>query len=157
MQNRMKTHQLSMEQTEQLLKEAQTATLATVGADGEPYATPIHFLYWNGHLYFHGLPKGEKLENISRRPAVCLSVYEMDHLLLDEAENPCDTNTKYRSVIARGSAKVIADLAVKEAVLKGIVKKYTPHLAEKALPGNMLAGTAVIEIELKEMTGKYYE
>jgi hypothetical protein len=41
-------------------------------------------------------------------------------------------------------------------VLKKIVEKYTPHLLNNEIPNNMVKGTAVIRIDVTEMTGKYY-
>ena len=80
----------------------------------------------------------------------------MDKLLLDEKEKPCDTNTKYESVIISGTARLVNDINEKENILKVIVGKYTPDLAGKELPINMVKGTAVIQIDITEMTGKYY-
>ncbi len=98
-QYRMKTHPLSDDKINFLLKRVKTCCLATLNADGTPYCTPIHFVYFDGAVYFHGLPKGKKLENIARDPRVSVTVYEMEGLLLDLDKKPCDTNTKYESVI----------------------------------------------------------
>lgn len=156
MQHRMKTHQLTMEQISQLLQECKSGSLATVGADDAPYVTPIHFVYLNGKIYFHGLPKGQKLSNIIANPLVSFNVYNMVGLLLDEDEKPCGTNTEYQSVIVNGSAHLVSDIELKKLALKAIIAKYTPHLSDKELPDNMVKGTAVVEIEITEMTGKYW-
>ena len=157
MQYRMKTHQLEKAQVEELLNREPVGVLATVNEDGSPYATPVHFLYREGRVYIHGLPAGQKLDNIKRRGAVCLTVYRMEGLLLDGEGKPCDTNTKYRSVILQGSASLVTELEEKRGVLAGIVAKYTPHLASAALPENMVKGTGVISIEVEQVTGKYWE
>lgn len=157
MQYRMKTHQLNEEQIALLLAKTQTASLATVNSDGTPYVTPIHFIHQDGHIYFHGLPAGLKVENIKANPSVSFAAYEMECLLYDPDEKPCDTNTKYHSVIIQGSASFIDDAQKKEQILRGIVQKYTPHLSEKPLPVNMVNGTAVVQIEILSITGKYYE
>lgn len=156
MQNRMKTHPLTGEQVALLLKRAETGTLATLNPDGTPYCTPIHFVHCDGAIYFHGLPKGQKLNNIARDPRVGFTVFEMAGLLLDPDEKPCDTNTEYESVILTGSAEPVKDAEKKRAILKQIVLKYTPKLAERELPENMVNGTAVIRIAVTEITGKYY-
>ncbi|MEA5057595.1 MAG: pyridoxamine 5'-phosphate oxidase family protein [Anaerotignum propionicum] len=156
MQYRMKTHPLSEEQITKLLERSQTGSLATINPDGTPYVTPIHFVYYNNKIYAHGLPKGKKLDNIVHDQRIGFSVYEMNELLLDPNEKPCDTNTKYQSIIFSGNAKRVEDIQVKEDILKKVVEKYTPHLAGKELPTPMVKGTAVIEIDIMEMTGKYY-
>ncbi len=157
MQNRMKTHALSEDKINSLLHRAKTCNLATLNSDGTPYCTPIHFIYWNDAIYFHGLPKGQKLDNISHDSRVGISVYEMEGLLLDSDGKPCDTNTKYESIIISGIAKEVLDINDKEDILKRIIKKYTPNLAEIKIPDNMVEGTAVMRIDIIGLSGKYYE
>lgn|SRR5574344_377926 len=157
MQHRMKTHPLTKEKVDKLLSSTATGSLATLNNDGSPYVIPVHFLYYNDAIYIHGLPKGQKIDNIKADPRISMTVYEMDSILLDPNEKPCDTNTKYESVVVSGKAILVDDLEHKKEVLVGIVKKYTPHLAQKELPDNMVKGTAVIKIEMQALTGKYYE
>ncbi|MGL5512491.1 MAG: pyridoxamine 5'-phosphate oxidase family protein, partial [Sporomusa sp.] len=133
-----------------------TGSLATLNNDGSPYVTPVHFLYHNNFIYLHGLPKGQKADNIKADPRVSMTVYELDSLLLDPDKKPCDTNTKYESVILSGKASLVEDLVCKKEVLIEIVKKYTPHLSQKELPENMIKGTVVIKIEIQDISGKYY-
>jgi nitroimidazol reductase NimA-like FMN-containing flavoprotein (pyridoxamine 5'-phosphate oxidase superfamily) len=52
---------LDAEKIQSLLCKGQVATIATINNDGTPYTTPIHFLYQENAIYFHGLPKGQKL------------------------------------------------------------------------------------------------
>lgn len=156
MQHRMKTHPLREEQIKHLLERVQTGSMATRNPDGAPYSTPIHFVYFENAIYVHGLPKGKKLDNIANDSRVSFSVYEMDTLVMAPNGKPCDTNTKYESVIISGNAKLVGDMEEKRNVLKKIVEKYTPQLVNSELPNNMVNGTAVIRIDVIEMTGKYY-
>ena len=48
------------------------------------------------------------------------------------------------------------DIKEKGRILKEIVKKYTPQLAKNEIPDNMVKSTAVIRIDVTEITGKYY-
>ena len=156
MQHRMKTHPLTEQQINHLLQRAQSGSLATLNPDGTPYSTPIHFVYCSDAIFVHGLPKGKKLDNIAHDSRVGFSVCEMDELLLDPNGKPCNTNTKYESVIISGIAKIVDNIEEKSKVLKEIVKKYTPHLINNEMPNNMIQGTAVIRIDLSSTTGKYY-
>lgn len=157
MQYSMKTHQLSKKQIEEILKREQVGTLATINEDGHPYATPIHFVYDGGKLYMHGLPAGQKIENISRNGIVSFTVYHMNGLVLDKNEIPCDTNTVYQSVIISGNASILTELNAKKSALELIIKKYTPQLSDKPLPEKMIKGTAVIMVDITSMTGKYWK
>lgn len=156
MQYRMKNHPLSEEQIHQLLERSQTGSLVTLNSDGTPYVTPIHFVYYKNAIFAHGLLKGKKLDNIANDPRVGFCVYEMDKLLLNPNGKPCDTNTKYQSVIISGIAKLMDNIEEKSNVLKEIVKKYTPHLVSSEIPNNMAKGTAVIRVDFLGITGKYY-
>lgn len=157
MQSRMKNHQLTKEQIEELLSRGQDCVLATHGGDGYPYAVPMNFVYFNDKIYMHGLPKGQKIDNINRNPKVCVQVHEMEELLYGDDSGACDVNVKYKSVIILGYAGLLTDFNSKTIILKEIVKKYTPHLSDQILPDNMVNGTGVIEVEIKEITGKYYK
>ena len=156
MQHRMQTHPLTEQQINHLLLRAQTGSLATLNPDGTPYSTPIHFVYYDEVIFIHGLPKGKKLDNIAHDSRVGFSVYEMNELLLEPQGKPCNTNTKYESVIISGMAKLVEDIEEKRTVLKKIVEKYTPHIVNNEIPDNMVKGTAVIRIDVTEITGKYY-
>lgn len=81
----------------------------------------------------------------------------MDELLYNaDAKSPCSVNTKYQSVIVKGTAVLIIDPEKKREILLAIVKKYTPELAGLPLPQNAILQTAVIEITPRVCTGKYY-
>ena len=154
MQARMKEHPLTAEQMDCLLDAAQVGHLATLGENGFPYVTPVHFVRMNGRVYFHGLAAGQKLKNLRADARVCFEV-EGPHQYI-QASTPCDTNTAYESVIIMGHAVVVEDPAVKTAALDAVVAKYTPQHAGAAYPANMLKMTAVVEITISEITGKYY-
>jgi len=154
MQARMKEHPLTAEQIDALLDAVQVGHLATLGEKGFPYVTPVHFVRMNGCVYFHGLAAGQKLKNLRADSRVCFEV-EGPHQFI-QADTPCDTNTAYESVIITGHAAVVEDPAVKTAALDAVVAKYTPQHAGAAYPANMLKMTAVVEITIHEITGKYY-
>lgn len=154
MQARMKKYPLSQQDTQALLEKEQVGRVATTGADGYPYVTPVHFAVLNGRVYFHGLAVGEKLANLSRNPKVCFEIDRMGSLL--HGGSSCDTNTEYQSVIIRGSAALVEDRAQKIAALDAIVAKYTPQHMGTTFPDPALKMTAVVEITIESCTGKYY-
>lgn len=156
MQNRMKTHTLTDEQTDALLMKAQVGRIATVSPEGYPYVVPVHFVYGGGKIHAHGLPKGQKLEYIARDPRVGFEVDEMSGLLCNGVEVACDVNTEFSSVIILGSAAVLTSTAEKREVLDRIVTKYTPQFSGRQLPDSMVSSTAVIEISILRRTGKYF-
>lgn len=154
MQARMKEHPLSEQKIQELLREELVGRLATAGKDGYPYITPVHYVHMDGRVYIHGLAAGEKLVNIKENPLVGFEVEKMGPLV--HADEPCNTNTAYESVIIKGKASLVADAAEKTAVLDVFVVKYTPQHAGKPFPANMVKMTAVIAVTVDRCTGKYY-
>ena len=154
MQARMKKYPLSEGRINELLEKEPVGRLATIGVDGCPYITPVHFVYLDGIIYIHGLAAGQKLANIRENPLVGFEVDAMLSLL--HGDQPCDTNTEYESVIIKGRASTVEDMAGKTAALNAIVSKYTPLHMGKTYPETMLKMTAVIAIAVDSCTGKYY-
>lgn len=157
MQYRMKHYQLTPEQIDTLLKKADVGRFGTVREDGYPYVIAMHFVYYNGNIYTHGLPKGLKIDNVKSNPKACFEVDEILGLLTEGIQMACDTEAVYNSVVLTGTAQLLDDLAYKREVLDKLVEKYTPQFSGKELPENMVKGTAVIEIQVKECTGKYHK
>ncbi|WNY24714.1 pyridoxamine 5'-phosphate oxidase family protein [Methanolapillus millepedarum] len=156
MQNRMKTHQLIENEIISLLDNEPVGRLATVDVSGFPYVIPVHYAYLNQKIYIHGLVKGEKLDNIIKNQKVGFEIDRFEGFIRPEEKNPCNVNTVYQSVIIRGTAKILEDETLKTEALNKIVEKYTPDLAGNSFK-NAIKATAVIEITIKECTGKYYK
>ena len=57
-----------------ILSSTNIGRLATSGADGYPYITPVNFIWREGKIYFHSATVGEKLDNLAREPKVCFEV-----------------------------------------------------------------------------------
>lgn len=156
MQQRMKEFTMAKEAIDAFLSKAQVGRISTINADGYPYTVAVHFVYRDGKIYFHGLPKGQKLNNISRCPKVCFEADEMTGLLLDKLDTPCKADTEYESVVIMGTAGIVADLHNKHRILKDIIRKYAPRLLDEEIPENMVKGTTVVEIIIENITGKYH-
>ena len=61
---RRKDRETDSEQTIKLLKEGEYGVLATVDAEGQPYATPLSYVCTNNLIYFHCATEGHKLNNL---------------------------------------------------------------------------------------------
>lgn len=156
MQGRMKQHQLSKEEVDDVLTRAETGRIATYNENGYPYIVPVHFVVYDEKIYIHGLIKGQKISNLTKNDKVGFEVDEMGPIIPDN-ENVCDTNTAFRSVIILGTAQMIDDRSLKEDILHAVVAKYTPQLIHLNFPDKMLKATGIIEITPIETTGKYYK
>ena len=157
MQRRMKEFHLSEERVNEILNFSPTGSISTIGYDGYPYTVAVHYVYLNGNIYFHGLPKGEKLDNIKREPKVCFYIYDFKKILKDGIVSPCKADCQYESVCVRGQAFIVHDINEKQSALNAIVEKYTPQFSGFNIPKEMLNGTCVVKIVIDSVTGKYHQ
>jgi nitroimidazol reductase NimA-like FMN-containing flavoprotein (pyridoxamine 5'-phosphate oxidase superfamily) len=112
---------------EKILLGARVGRLATLGADGYPYITPVNFVYWQESIYFHCALKGEKLDNIDKHPKVC---FEVDIPLAyldtgyDKSMPACDVGQFYKCVIIRGLAECVSGTDEKVAALNALMASH---------------------------------
>ena len=110
-----------------LLGRCRVGRLATIGADGYPYITPLNYVYWQGSIYFHCAREGEKLDNLRRDAKVC---FEVDLPLayldtgFDRDRPPCSVHQFYHSVIIRGRAEIVDDPEEKVAALNALMAAH---------------------------------
>ncbi len=149
---RLKEKAMNLEEAHSFLAAAPVGRLATISENGYPYVVPVHFVYLDNKIYFHCAKEGHKLENIKKTPFVCFEADEMTGII--DADEPCDTSTGFKSVIAFGKAQIVEDESIKIRALKEIIRKYIPESANSPLVQESVAATAVVEIEIEQISGK---
>ena len=127
--------------------------MATNNQEGVPVIKPVNFLYLDGKIYIHSSKKGEKVEDIRRGSPVC---FEVDEPIAYRAagEMACKAGYYYRSIIIKGKASFVEDRRKKIEILEAMMQKYQPEGNDWKFEEEVLRKTAVIEIQMKEMTGK---
>ena len=116
-----------------------------------PYVVPLNFGYRDGCLYLHCAKQGRKIDTIRANPRVC---FEMDtNAEVIRSGQPCDWGMKYASVIGFGTAVVLEDPEEKKNGLDAILAHYSTEAA-RSYPDSVLEHTAVIKVQIEEMTGK---
>ena len=137
-----------------LLAGAPVGRLGTFGEDGYPMIKPLNFVYHQGVIYFHSAKEGEKIETIRKESRVCFEVDVPIAYVKSRVENPCKADYLYRSVIIRGKAGLVEEQVEKVTALRALMEKYQPGEGYCDFPAETLARTAVVKIEIAEMTGK---
>jgi hypothetical protein len=127
--------------------------LATCDESGQPYITPLNFVYRDGKIYFHSKLTGRKLENLGQNSRVCFEVSETAKTTVSY-DRPCACSTRYSSVLAFGAARIVSDSAEKTALLNLLVEKFAAGKAFRPVEGQHSAGCAVVEICIEEISGK---
>jgi uncharacterized protein len=138
---------------DEILGSCHVGRLATSGRDGYPVIKPLNYAYVDGNIYFHSAAGGEKIDDIRRDERICFEV-DLPVRYVKTTKDPCSASYRYRSVIVKGKARIVEG---KDEVLKALLalmKKYQPEGGYQEFLAEKLSLTAVIRIEVLEMTGK---
>jgi len=142
---------------ESVLHRARIMRLAINDQGAPPYIVPVNFGYADGAIYFHSSYKGKKMELIAKDPQVSFEA-ETDVAIVSPADpaDACEWGTAFRSVIGRGRAHVLTDPDEKRAGLLALMAGVAPDVDVSSfrLAEEILAITAVVKIEIEQMTGK---
>jgi nitroimidazol reductase NimA-like FMN-containing flavoprotein (pyridoxamine 5'-phosphate oxidase superfamily) len=144
---------MNEEDAREFLAAGTEGRLATCDRAGQPYITPLNYLYRNGKLYFHCKLTGRKLDNLVQNNRVCFEVSEAAKTTISH-DRPCACATRYSSVLVFGAARLIADSAEKAALLNLLVERYSAGKAFQPVDEQHAAGCAVIEMCIEEISGK---
>ena len=148
---RRKNQALSREETEAVLRRGTSGVLAVAGDGGYPYAVPLSYAYAEGKLYFHCARAGHKLDAVRREPKASFCVIDQDQVV------PEEYTTYFRSAIAFGTVRELADEAEKRQAIELLALKYAP---EDSPEGRQRAidrewkPLCMLEMTLDHVTGK---
>jgi nitroimidazol reductase NimA-like FMN-containing flavoprotein (pyridoxamine 5'-phosphate oxidase superfamily) len=139
-------------EVDEILRLAYVGRLGTC-LDGEPYVVPLSFAYDGCRIIFHGPVEGKKMTVIAGNPRVC---FEVDEYELIPGGTSCEYSFRYRSVVAKGIARVVQDPEIRLEGLKLLVEKYAPGKSDEITKERLgsFRNLTIVEIEIKEMTGK---
>ncbi len=133
-----------------MLEQCTSGVLAVQGDDDYPYAVPLSYAYEDGKLFFHCANAGHKLDALARSGKVSFCVIAADDVVQSTF------TTHFRSAIAFGRARLVADDAEKRHALVLLAAKYSPdHLdeADAEIDGEWKR-TSVVELAIEHLTGK---
>jgi uncharacterized protein len=165
---RRKEKQLTIEECREVLSKAEYGTLATMGADGYPYAVSVNFVFHNGNIYFHCATVGHKLDNIKYCPNVSFNIVtdvRVVPLIPDENTNELKPtlngfNTNFNSVVIFGKAKEVIEKEKMDGLI-ALLEKFLnlnglSRYKEEGIKyiEKSLQRTKLVKIEIEHMTGK---
>jgi hypothetical protein len=123
--------------------------------EGAPRVLPTIHARVDDRVYLHG-STGTPLVRLAAGPgvAVCLTVTLVDGLVL--ARSQFESSMNYRSVVAHGVARLVADPGERALALRAIVDHVAPGRSATSRPGTPkeLAATAVLALDLDEVSIK---
>ncbi len=136
-----------------MLERSPVGRIATVNQKGFPVIKPVNFLYLEGRIYLHSSTKGEKIEDIRRGSPVCFEVDEPIAYVV-AGTSACQASYYYRCILIKGRAAFVEGRDKKVKILERMMEKYQPERNNGEMSEETLEKTAVIEILVKEITGK---
>lgn len=152
-----KSYLMTTEEIHAFLAEAAVGRFSTIDAAGFPYTIAVNFVYLNDKVYLHGNAKGAKINNLLANAKVGFEIDELYRFIDENLKMPCEIYANYRSVVLKGKASLMTDLAAKRLVLAKFVDKYLPNMENKVMPDKAVEVTAVIQIDVTEISGKKHE
>lgn len=153
MQMRRKDRQKDEQFARDLLGRCEYAVLSTVNEDGTPYGVPVSPVLEGNTVYFHCALRGQKIDNMGKNSAVCLSCVGDTRLV------PEEFSTEYQSAVAVGTAAMVEDREEKIHALRLICEKYAASNLEAfdSEVNRSLKRTGICKVTLTEITGKAKE
>jgi len=146
---RKKSRAIGIHEAENLLARCEYGVLSTTDNNGQPYCTPLNYVYKNNCIYFHCAHAGHKIDNIESNPKVSFCAVGATNVI------PSEFRTDYESVVAFGIASE-AEGAERHKALVFLLEKYSPEfVAEGKIYIDQMDGvTKVIKIEINHISGK---
>lgn len=122
--------------------------------DGQPYCTPTLFWREGSRLYWHGSSASRMLRNLSDGAPACLTATQLDAFVL--ARSGFNHSIDYRSVMAFGHARLVADEAEKERALVMMVDRLFPGRTAQLRPttAQEIKATSVVVMDIERASAK---
>lgn len=131
--------QLDDQELERFLDAGHTLILGTIRKSGEPFLTPLWYVYRDGALYVRTPSRSAKVQHVRRNPRVCC--------LLEEGERWIDL----KAAVLSCDAEIVEDEALCATIDKIFSEKYadfTPNLkaAPKATSNHYAGATTTLKL-----------
>lgn len=162
---RRQDRQMDPAEARQALANAFVGRLATVDAEGWPYAVPLLHVYLGpgeadagdspeGAIYVHNTAaRGHMRTNVEGDPRACFEVDEPGPIF-PYGPFACDTSIEYRSVIAFGRVSIVQDRAAKGRFYDWFMAKYAGADDGYQREYPRLDQTTVYRMDVERLTGK---
>jgi len=148
--------EMPQEAARELLANGFCGRLGTCGADGWPYVVPLLYVVLEGEIWMHNTrAAGHLRANIERDPRAC---FELDEpgAIFPYGRFECDTSIAYRSLVAFGRVRIVAEPSAKQAFFEAFMSKYADPAWPQRAPGFFprLDAVTVYAFAIERMSGK---
>lgn len=145
----------------EMLNSAEYGVLAL--CDTKPYAVPVNFAYLDSCIYFHGSPKGRKMDILKENNRVSFNVTSDATIIpsyFSSTENmACPASSFFKSIIIDGEAEIIESREELAKVFAALMKKLQPEGKYKAFDSpeydKQFAALSVVKITIENLSAKF--
>lgn len=145
-----------------MMSNADYGTLA-ISSEDIPYSVPVNFVHTDDVIYFHGSLGGRKMKMLRANPKVSFNIIENFSLIASyfssTEQMACPATQFFKSIVVNGEVSVIEQKEEKIKALTLLMQKLQPEGGYKAFDDSvyqkMINATAVLRIEIKELTAKF--
>ena len=127
--------------------------------DGEPRVIPFLYHYEAGHIYLHGSAGNATLRLLRDGRSVAVAVSTLVDLIASKTASGHSAN--YRSVVAYGRGRQVADSAAKRRIFEAMISRYWPGRTAPAdystASDDDLRKVEMTDIEIDEASAKMRE
>ena len=148
---RRKKQALSPAACDAILQAGTSGVLALSGADGQPYAVPLSYVYHEGKVYFHCARAGHKLDLLDQNPKASFCVIGQDQVV------PEKYTTYYRSVILFGTVRRLTAGEENRAAILALARRYSPDEPAEKVDAEIARywdALCMLELTPDHITGK---
>lgn len=144
------------EEMEEVLAVVEAGMVAVLDGEGFPEAFPVNFATLESTLYFHGAPDGSKMQALRQHPQVGFTAVDAGSLIPSYWRHPRSASPAtqfFRSVMIRGTARVVEQAEEKAQALQALMEKLQPEgghepvMADDPLYTGILARTGLVAVE----------
>jgi len=143
------------DEAEEILEKGLLAHVGFV-VEGQPFVIPMLYHFENDIVYIHGQRGGRLPRTLRAGEQVCVEVTIVDGLIA--SRDALYHSANYRSAVAFGRAREVADADEKAAVLERMTQRYFPGrtIGEhyRGPSDGDLKITSLLAIEVEELNGK---
>lgn len=140
--------QLSVEDTEKILRNGKYCVMALSGDDDYPYAIPVNYVYDGISIYIHSAAQGHKIDALKRNPKCSLCIVDKDDVIAEKF------TSYFRSVIVFGKAHFVESTKDKVTALRLLGDKYSPGIDPDAEIARFIKSVCIVRIDIDSVTGK---
>lgn len=141
--------QLPTKEAYAILTSASAGVLSLIDPDGIPYGVPLSYAFDGiNSLYFHSALTGHKIDCITTHPACSFCIIDQDNV------HPTEFTTYFRSIIVKGSIRIVTDHNEINHGIALLCDKYSPGIDATSEISKFINNVALLRLDIIEITGK---